>query len=416
MSAQNRSNNEPYRGVSLVLVAILVLPIAFHYGPLLILQDFSIYLYATVRWLAGASPYELPDTASHVGGTIGGLNSYINVLKVWAPPYFLCMMIPFAALGITSGKVLYLACLLSSLAGWTLLTARELAAKFVIRRGWDNARLLALALIASPWCVTHSTVMWGGMSLLAGVAFLILATCRSFASFPRWFLFWSLVSIKPHAILGAAVAFMVLLPSRERWRSLSALCAVGFLIVLLLLLHSPDVWDQFLALDSSVAHNHQPSTQTLMGRLLMAGMSVDSSYLVTGALWLISLFPLVKMRRASMSFREIVAVSLLFNVTSIYLSPYAWMHDYQSALGLLWATLVVGTRSGRLAVVSISLLLALNLVNIFSALFFSKGQWPELTFWSVCAAFLATWCWLVLLWISKYSERDVISVSSASVL
>lgn len=405
MSAQNRSETDPYRGVSLILLTILISPIAIYCAARFMLQDFSIYWYAAARWLAGSNPYELPGLVSYMSGDAGVIDSNINKLKVWAPPYFLFMMMPFAAFGLTVGKMLYLACLLSSLAGWILLTSRELGAKVVNRQWWYNANLILLALMVSPWCVTRSALKCGGMSVLASTAFLLLATTRSFASFPRWYLFWLLVSIKPHAVFGAAVAFMFLLPSRERWRSLIALGAAGVLFGLVLLTYSPQVFDQFLALDSSVVRVYQVYTQTLVGGLLKLEMSVEASYLVSGSLWLLSLVPLLKMRRASMDFREIVAVALIFNTLSLYLSPYAWMHDYQSALGLLWATWVLVVRTGRLAVCNIALILAINLAQILLCIYFVGPHAiipvGENSFWSVCAALYAMLSCINIIWISK---------------
>ena len=403
MSAPNRSKTDTYHGLSIVLLVIFVSPIAVYYGPLLTLQDFSIYWYATMRWLEGRNPYELPDLASYVGGDFGTIDSNIDKLKVWAPPYFLCMMIPFAVLEIDFGKMLYMTCLLGSLAGWIWLTSRELAAEVVHGRWWDKYRHIAVALMVSPLCVTKSALIFGGMSVLAGIAFLILATTRTFAGFFRWALFWLLVSIKPHAVFGAAVAFMVLLPARERWRSLRALGTVGAIFGSILLVHSPHVVDQFLDLDTSLTRIYQPGTATFVARLLLSGMSVESSYLVSGSLWLISLLPLIRIRRYSMSFREIVAVALLFNVLSIYLSPYAWLHDYQSALGFLWATLVIGVRSGRLAVCNISLILALNVLQIAPWLYSGEGQSSasKYQFAYVAICVVAMWSCLNIVWKSN---------------
>gem|GEM_PF-6412431 len=111
------------------------------------------------------------------------------------------------------------------------------------------------------------------------------------------------------------------------------------------------------------------------------------------------------MRRISPSFREIVSVALLFNVVSLFLSPYAWMHDYQSALGLLWATSVLGVRAGRLAVFNVSLIIGLNFSE--SVLSLSLQSEPDVyaidfTFWTVCAASYAGRSALNMVWISKY--------------
>ena len=412
MSAHKRSETDPYRGVSLILLTILVSPIAIYCAARFVLQDFSIYWYATVRWLAGSNPYELPDLVSQVTGDVGGKDN-VKILKVWAPPYFLLMMSPFAALGLELGKMLYLTVSFGSLAAWISLTTRELASGVESRRVWDSLKYFAFAVMVLPWCVTKAAFTWGGMSVLASPAFLLLATTRNCPTFFRWFLFWLLVSIKPHAVFGAAVAFMILLPSRERWRSLIALGAAGVLFGLVLFTHSPQVFDQFLALDSSVARLYQSATQTLVGRLLLFGISLEASYLFSGLLWLLSLLPLLKMRRASMGFREIVAVALIFNTLSIYLSPYAWMHDYQSAVGLLWATCVLGVRSGRLAVCNIGLILASNLAQILLCIYFVGPQAiiyvREDKFWSVCAALYAMLCCINIIWISNNRRADQVS-------
>lgn len=401
MSAQNRSETDPYRGVSLILLTILVSPIAIYCAARFVLHDFSIYWYASARWLAGGNPYELPDLISYLSGDVGGKESNVEILKVWAPPYFLLMMSPFAALSIDVAKMLYLTVLLGSLAGWISLTSQELTSGVLSRRVWDSLKYLVVSVLVLPWCIPKSALTWGGMSLLASTAFLLLATTRNSPTFFRWFLFWLLVSIKPHVVFGAAVAFMILLPSRERWRSLIALGAAGVLFGLVLLTYSPQVFDQFLALDSSVVRVYQVYTQTLVGGLLKLEMSVEASYLVSGSLWLLSLVPLLKMRRASMDFREIVAVALIFNTLSLYLSPYAWMHDYQSALGLLWATWVLVVRTGRLAVCNIALILAINLAQIPLCIYFVGPHAIIPVGENVCAVLYAMLSCINIIWISK---------------
>lgn len=413
MSAQNRFKTDPYRGVSLILLTILVSPVAIYCAARFVLHDFSIYWYATARWLAGSNPYELPDLVAQVTGELGGKVSKVENLKVWAPPYFVLMMSPFAALSIDVAKMLYLTVSFGSLAGWISLTYQELTSGVVSRRVWDSFKHLAFAVMVLPWCVTKSAIIWGGMSVLASTAFLLLATTRNCPTVSRWFLFWLLVSIKPHAVFGAAVAFMILLPSRERWRSLVALAAAGVLFGFVLLTYSPQVFDQFLALDSSVVREYQVATQTFVGGLLKLGMSVETSYLVSGSLWLLLLLPVLKMRRASMGFREIVAVALIFNTLSIYLSPYAWMHDYQSALGLMWALWVVGGRSGRLAVCNIALILAINLAQIIWGIYFVGPQAiivvDENSFWSGCAALYAMLSCINILWVSKNARHPQVA-------
>jgi hypothetical protein len=404
-------NSGEKRTRSLVALALLLLAIALIgllCGPRLILQDFSIYRYATERWIGGNNPYELPDMASYVRGEIGGLDSRINELRVWSPPYFLFMMTPFAILGLELGKGLYVMVLLGALVGWAWITSRELARGTEGTHRQKNAAYLALAVLAMPLCVPESTLTWGGMSLLASVGFLLLATSRNFASFPRWVLFWLLVSIKPHAVFGAVVAFMILLPPRERWRSLLALVTVGALFASFLFIYSPQVVDQFLDLDGSITDVYQPFTQTLVGRLRIAGVSRYASYLLSAVLWSSILLTVVKMQRRSLSFRDIVAVAILFNVVSIFLSPYAWMHDYQSALGWLWGTCVLGVRAGRLAAFNICLILGLNFSGSVMHLSVLQSQLDdyasELTTGTICSALYAACTVLNMVRISKYYQ------------
>jgi hypothetical protein len=345
MSAPSPCEMKTREKICLALLILAIAVIASSYGPRFIMQDFSIYRYATERWLNGDNPYELPNTGSHLRGDFGGIDPNINQLKVWAPPYFLFMMIPFTVAGLDLGKTLYLASILVGLVGWVWLTSRALANGAKDKNWCRNAIYVAVAMINMPWCIPKSALAWGGISVLASIGFFVLATAKNFASFSRWLLFWALVSIKPHIVFGAGVAFMILLPNRERWRSLCALATVGTLFGALLLIYSPHVAGKYLALDSSFTDKHQFATTTLVAVLRTEGVSKSVSYFLSGAVWSLTLLPVVKMRGRSMSFRNIVAIAILFNISSLVLSPYAWTHDYQSALGWLWAVLVLAPRA-----------------------------------------------------------------------
>ena len=133
----------------------------------LFLQDLSIYWRSAHQFLLRQNPYDIPPVMTFSEGEFGLVNLGLR-LSVWAPPYYLAPLLPFALLPLAGAKALYTALLFLGVSGWLVANA------WGVGEGMQRYRRIGIALIAFPWFVWYDALRWGGMGVLGGCGFLLL--------------------------------------------------------------------------------------------------------------------------------------------------------------------------------------------------------------------------------------------------
>lgn len=359
MSAPNSDQTTKTKIGLLICSLIFIVFIAYELSSISRLQDLSIYWTAAHTWLTGENPYDLARHQEYVTGEVGFINLSHATLKVWSPPYFLVPMIPFAIWDLDIAKLIFISLLLIQVIGW-IYRVLEL----VVRTTATSSRLAmftkVLAYVAAlPFWVWISTFFWGGMGILSGLAPLMMTFVQGFGAIWHWMIFWFLLSLKPHIAFFGALFILCALPKDARIRALKGFGLASALILAVLILYSPQVFSQYFSLDASVVNKYIVYTSTLHGILTDLSLPKSLYYLIAIGFY-ITLACFLKRPIRLNSLSEILALSILVNHICLFISPYAWAHDYQVAAGWLWATLVLGGSRRYLAWLNLAFLISFN--------------------------------------------------------
>jgi hypothetical protein len=278
-------------------------------------HDFTIYWRATVNFVSGLNPYDLPHYGQYLEACAPVSRAEPN-MKAWGPPWMFALLAPVGALSLSAAKQVYLV-------GWYFSIAVSL---FCLGRVYGvtlagKGRSVCDSVVFLPLGIWWSSLQWGSPTwlVLLGISLFLHASARG-KDFLGGFAL-TLGFLKVHILFPFYLGVVCRAGVEKRFGIwLGILSGAGFLAIVLALLNPGALRNFFEMFGSRDLDGLTSASVPSIIRGFYPGYGPLAGLLGGGAVSI-----LMAAAARGHSFAWLAAVGLPL---SLALGPFAWGHDY----------------------------------------------------------------------------------------